>query len=265
MKSPEKLTYTNMSAENADRKQEFSDKLRSSIEESIARAEEQQKREAWVKRFEHARAGLRDLEARRFPDAIKNFLSYLKILEDWKKVRRNELIPAIFDIKAEAGEIALLCAIYWELAKIFDSTKTKRGSEDLRVYLGKFVAFSKNSPFAAVCSETLRKYIARDKPRHRKEFNDAYVKLAGKQCFIAHALEEDLSNETIPGLRIFRDRFLAESWWGEKLIGIYYQIGPKIAESPHLQNPVLKAILVPALNWVATLSARHYRSEMDGK
>lgn len=213
-----------------ERTEETLRRAKSKIEESIERAQELQRREMFNKRLELARQGLRDYDNKRLSDAAIAFHSYIKILEEWKKVEEGGLMPIHFDPKKDVAELVLLSGVFWDLAKLYDRTKGEKKQKEFKLYLDKFVVFAKGTPLEAVCAETLRKYVSNDKPLHKKEFAEAYKKLTdGKDCFVVSVLGDRISSRELDGLRYFRDMRLMNSRVGRSFVRNYYRFGPKLA------------------------------------
>jgi hypothetical protein len=131
--------------------------------------------------------------------------------------------------RADLPELLLISGIYWDLAKLYDRTANESRLKDFRLFLQKYVQFSKGMPFETVSAETMRKYIAVEKPRHRAEFMSAYKQLADTKCFIATSLVDLCEESTLPGLRRFRDRQLSATTCGRVLMLIYYALSPALA------------------------------------
>lgn len=209
--------------------QTLSKRVRRSIQASIDQAEQERKRELFRRRLELARQGLAQYEAKKLPDAVKSFLTYLRILEDGKQVAEGALTPGLFDKQKDAHEILLITGVFWDLAKIYDRSKSEKSIKEMRHYLDKFVLFSKGTQFEPLSGETLRKYITTDKPVHKEDFKAAYKKLAGDKCFIATELVDCVEVETTPRLRAFRDRAWERGTYGRLSVRCYYLLAPGIA------------------------------------
>ncbi len=65
--------------------------LRDRIRAQIDQAAEAHRQELFRHRIELARGGVRSYSMRRVPEAVKAFHTYIKILEDWKKVPEGGL------------------------------------------------------------------------------------------------------------------------------------------------------------------------------
>src|ERR1051326_2305712 len=92
--------------------------LRSRIQKSIEDAKEANRRELLRKRIDLARSGLKAYDAKNFAEAVKYFLTYLRILEDWKAVPSGGLHPSLFDLKTDVPELLLINSVYWHLVKL---------------------------------------------------------------------------------------------------------------------------------------------------
>lgn len=210
-------------------KDNLSKRLRDRIEASMERAEMERKKELFRRRVELARSGIVSYEQGKIKEAVKSFLTYLGILEEWKKVGPGQLTPAHFDLEKDIHEILLISGVYWDLAKIYDRSKNDAKVKDMHLYLNKFVTFSKGLSFQPVCAETMRRYIAAGKPVHRDTFIATYKEISKGKCFIATALLPDLNFNSYLILRRVRDETLLPTRLGTFFVKIYYSVGPSIA------------------------------------
>ncbi|MEK6707042.1 MAG: CFI-box-CTERM domain-containing protein [Bdellovibrionota bacterium] len=204
----------------------------------IQKAIEQKERERHVtllrKRIDLAKTGLNAAENGRIKDALRSFHGYLRILEDWKGVGRNGLTPALFEGKRDMHERLLISAVCWDLARIYDKSKSEARQKDFENYLQKFILFTKGAPFESLAAEILRRYIMGQRPIHVTEFRNAYKLLNNSQCFVATALMDVTSFETLPRLRDFRDDVLLKSSFGRCFVKSYYVCGPHAAAGVEL-------------------------------
>jgi hypothetical protein len=239
------------------KKEEIKQQARKKVQNAIELAEEQHKRELLRKRIELANEGVRAYQMRKPGEAVKKFLTYIKILEDWKGCGDGGLNPSHFDKKADMAEMLLISGIYWDLVKLYDRTKSPQKHKDFLRYVEKYVLFSRGMPYQALCAETLRRYISNDKPLHRDDFKSAYrIMTGGKSCFVATALADVCEPATLPRLRRFRDEQLEPSRAGRAFTAAYYACGPSLAGlTDHLPQAARRA-LGRVLDRVAFLVAR---------
>ncbi|MGE0615187.1 MAG: CFI-box-CTERM domain-containing protein [Bacteriovoracia bacterium] len=229
----------------------FSKNLRSKIKAQIDLAQEELKRDLFRRRIEVARQGIRSYEDGQITEAVKHFHMYLRILEEWKKVPEWGLTPGLFDMKADQAELLLISGVYWDMAKIYDRTRTESGQRDFRRYLEKYVLFSTGMPFQALCAEAIRKYSAFNKGKHKAAFKAAYKRLAVGKCFVATELYDELAPSTLPSLRDFRDETLARSRSGRAFTAWYYRHGEQIAEWVARKPAWFRSCLARILDWMA--------------
>ena len=205
--------------------------LRKKIEHSIEVARDQQRMEMQRRRLETARNGLKCYERKQYPEAVRYFVTYLKILEDWKGVASEGLHPGVFDQKKDAGELLLVNSIYWNMVRLFDRTSENgKGNKEFMHYLEKYIAFTKGMPFQPLAAETLRKYMRSRIIVHKNEIKHAYRIITGSRCFVATSLSDLDHPKTVPTLRVFRDRILRKAALGRWLVKSYYRVGPVLAD-----------------------------------
>jgi hypothetical protein len=217
----------------------FSSKVRKRIQEAYERQQDEKRREAWVKRMEVAKMGVKAYEQNRVPEALKAFRDYIAVLENRHGVGTGGLFPGLFEKKGDAAEILLIAGIYWDLAKIYDQMKGH--STELKSALNKFIEFSVNRKHNVLSSEALRRYIASETIRNKEEFKSAYnvLRMNLSRCFVASTLFGPDSHE-VTVLRQFRDDRLLNSSLGSAAVSIYYTLSPlmiwMVKRSPSLKN-----------------------------
>ncbi|MBN21369.1 MAG: hypothetical protein CL678_08795 [Bdellovibrionaceae bacterium] len=226
-------------------------KIRKNIEASIEKAEKQRIKDLFQKRIELAKDGIRHFESKNFPKATECFLTYLRILEDWKKSGKGGLHPSLFDLQKDGPELLLISGVYWDLTKLYDRTNSPERYKDFKHFLNQYLIFSKGMSYESLSMETLRKYIMVDKPVHRKDFKEAYKKMGGKQCFVVTSLSDHTAQSTLPTLRSFRDEVLEESFVGQLFIDWYYANGPELAQAMNELPDSVRKITAKSLDGVA--------------
>ncbi len=235
------------------KKQEMSE-VQKRIQKTIELAEEERKRKLQAQRLEFVRTGLHSIRKKEVAEAVKAFHSYIKTLEELKGVGEGRLVPACFDLKKDQHELLMLCGIYWDLAKLYDRTRSKNKEKEFLHYLQKYVLFAKGMPFQALCAESLRKYISNGKAMHRSDFTSAYRSLSLSKCFVATALLDVISPRTLVYLQNFRDQVLKKSSLGRAFMCGYYKHGPKLAQKIEFWPFLVRKFFGKALDGLAVLS-----------
>ena len=200
-------------------------KLRNKIQASIESAQEEQRRELMRHRISVAKDGLKAFDNKRYQEAVLKFLTYIRILEDWKEVPPNGLHPSHFPNKSDLAEILLINSVYWHLVKLFDNQNGKQFSQ----YLDKFILFTRGQPFQPLTAETLRKFIRTKGLKHRRDLQNAYKMITGSKCFIATELMVEIDDPTLGLLRQWRDERLLRSTLGRTAVALYYGLAPSAA------------------------------------
>lgn len=236
----------------ADR-QDKTDVLRQQLDRQAARVKEDHKRELFRKRLEMARAGVTAYTAGRMGEALKYFMWYLKILEEFKGVKAGTISPSHFDRKTELPEMIMLSGMFWDLAKIYDRKRVNKKDDkrEYKTYLEKYVLFSRGMPHQTLSAEALRKYVILDKAIHKSEFNTAYKALSNEKCFVATSLAEHTLEETPLLLKDFRDQILRKFSLGRMFILWYYSHGPAIARSLDQKPEWMRKTVARALDFFA--------------
>lgn len=235
------------------------ERARKSIESAIEAAEEERRRKMMNQRLELARAGINAFKNKQLATAVKSFQTYLRMLEELKGVNEGGLSPACFDIQQDLPELLMISGVYWDLLTIYDHTKSDARTKDFHHLLEKYIAFSKGMPYQSLCAETVRKYLTNNRPRHKREFKEAYRMLAlnANKCFVATSLADVISPQTIPLLREFRDSHLRKSHLGRLFVFYYYQLGQKLVRPLDRLPEYLRRILGSGLDLLAFAYLRY--------
>jgi hypothetical protein len=221
---------------------DFLKRAREHFSVQMKRMADARKKKLMQQRFDVVSLGLEALSKKQIPAAASHFRVFLHLLEEYKEVRDGELTPSLFDAKNEMGEILLMLAVYWELIKMYDHSKSADGTAAFRNYLAKFVSFSKGLPVQSLSAEAVRRYLLGGRPLHAQEFRNAYDQLGKKGCFVVTSLLDVTDPATLPALRDFRDDRLTRTRMGRVLIKSYYACGPYLASTMDLMPmPVRRA------------------------
>lgn len=231
------------------------EKARERIREQLSQSESQKQVNQRKRRIGIAQEGMKAYQEKDLGAAAQSFKTYLKVLEDSKGAPEGGLSPSQFDKKAELAEMMLLSAVYWELAKLFDRTRSPEKYAEFKRYLSKYILFSQGMVFQKMCSDTIRKYIRARRPVHKNDFKDAYKLLGGTQCFVATELDEHCLEATLPRLRAFRDGTLQRSRAGQFFVAWYYRNGPGLARVARVLPPFGRHAVGRALDGFAALTS----------
>lgn len=236
--------------------------LRHRLEKQLARQQEEKRKELLRKRIEIAKEGVALYKAGQVIGAMRRYSQYILILEMWKKCGKGGLGPEHFDNKKDLFETVLISGIFWDFARLYDKSKRPEQRADLRMYLQKYVAFSKGFPYQPLSKEALRRFLNSGRCNHVDDFKWAYKQLGGEKCFIAHALIYELEWSEIQSLMNFRDRVLSQSRSGRAFIWTYYRIAPVLAKRieklPRFVKMALaQAWIRPIARWTARLRKDH--------
>jgi hypothetical protein len=230
------------------------DRARKQIEQQLKQAEDDRRKVLIKKRLEFITNGINAVAQKKYAEAVVNFQSYIKLLEEWKGVAEGTLAPNHFDYTKEMGDLLMLSGLYWDLAKIFDRTESQEKLRLFHHYLEKFILFSKGTHWAPMCTEQLRRYLLTNRPKHRQDFKNAFKLMGGSEkCFIVTALSDETDFETIPTLRRFRDEILCQNTVGKQLVRLYYKAGPLIAESTYRLPAFMRKRLAEGFDGLARL------------
>lgn len=220
---------------------------KSKLANVFEQAEEERKRRLLASRFEIARSGVKAYEKGDYKQAVKDFQTYIHIIEEVKDVGPGELLPKHFDLEKDEPEVMMLCGVLWDLIKIYDHMSSEEKKAEFLVYLNKYVLLCRGMRFEHVASESIRKYVSTGHGKNIVELKLAYASITNSRCFVATSLLDLIEPRTIIRLRVFRDQALENSKTGKKFVAVYYKCGPRLAKilnaSPHFIRRVTAKIL----------------------
>ncbi|MCM0604542.1 MAG: hypothetical protein KA715_00460 [Xanthomonadaceae bacterium] len=201
------------------------------LQEQIGGAWERYRTELHEKRLEYAKKGFKLFRDHHVLEAVQNYQTYIKIIEEWKQVPEGGLRPDHFHLEKDKSELLLLTGIYWDLVKVYDRSKGPQATKDFKRYLEQYIIFSRGTKHGGIALDTIRKYMMANKPIHKAEFKNAFKRLGGTDCFVVTSLLDHVDFETLDAMRGFRDESLSQSSLGRLFIKVYYSVGPGVAWS----------------------------------
>lgn len=182
-------------------------------------------------RLDYVRKGLIAFRENNAIEAVKNYTTYLKIMEEVKQIPRGKLTLAQFDVKKDQAEIVMISSIYWDLLRLYDRAPGKAVPPEFLEYARKYVEFTKGCAHESLAVNTVRKYIRSKATPHRAVFKKIFADLGGKNlnCFVATELSREVGPEALQALRRFRDTRLQHSALGREFMLWYDENGPRLA------------------------------------
>lgn len=191
---------------------------------------EQNKQMLWKNRVGFVREARERMSARSFSEAAVLYEKYLRALEITHDVPPGQLDPTVFNAPGKTSELTILCTVYWDLFKIYDSSDKYLDRQQI---VGNHLLSI--APYSNVQGDLVKKaerFIkdARDSDNARKFLMKLREATGQSGCFIATAAFGSYEHESVYILRQFRDQYLATHYLGEKLICFYYAISPSIAK-----------------------------------
>lgn len=214
---------------------------------------EEQRREMLARRLDILREGLRLFREGKKFEALRRYTKYIGLLEYWKKCGPGGLLPEQFAEREEATEVMLIAFVFWDLAKTYDQSPKPQHAEHLRLYLEKFVVFSKPFAHRGLAAKSTKKYLNLGDCKHPVDFRSTYKLLKESRCFIATELLGELAPETYDRLVGFRDGRLRGRAWGRFAIACYYRFSPPLARALSRAPPPVRRLVAGGLDRLAVL------------
>ena len=211
-----------------------------------AAREEREKKILLQHKFENritiAKFGKESFDAGDYGNAVKKYTEYLEIQAEVLECKDIfSLSVDKFEPKSSLTEMLMISHIYFELARIYDSSE--KFHEEAKRCLDRFVHFSANQPYQVVNSELIRKYVKKSHLKLLPEFQNAYhqIYIQSKKCFVVtHCYGE--THSITQDFRSFKDWMLEYSW-GHQFVQNYYSYSPRLIDWCH-NHPKASAILL---------------------
>lgn len=205
----------------------------------------QRKTELWKGRLNLVKHG-RICSARGdFAEAAVAYEKYLKTLSEVTNTRREDLTPNLFSKSPK--EVTVISSVLWELMLAYDAIVHFHMKQlECAEMLVQFLRFS------PVYKTILRKAEIESKRAKNPEAFKKLLQLSGAQssrCFIANSTFQSRTHPAVTTLCLFRDQVLRKKPLGRRMIALYYNRSPWLAEkidnsprSQRLLRPILRGV-----------------------
>lgn len=192
------------------------------------KAKENYRLELWKNRVQLIKKARLQMTAKKFTEAAVTYEKYLKILEIVFGLKPGEVLtPNHFKDSARTTELTIVASVYWDLLRIYDTNQGYREQQAIAAkQLSVFVQFTPIYP------DIIRRAEAFVRGAKNPQIIKSFLKDSSKQrprCFIASSAFESNSDKQVIYLRLFRDYFLNQKYFGQKLIQFYYYGSPFIS------------------------------------
>lgn len=209
-----------------------------------AKAKENHKLNLWKSRVQLIKKGRTLMEQKMFSDAAVEYEKYIKLMEIVFDCQKGELKPDLFKERARHQELTVICSVYWDLLRIYDTSEAYAQRQVIAAeQLAKFL------PFTPIFPDIIKKAETFSKGAKNPAVIKSFIRQALRQrprCFIATSAFEYPHADEVLLLRAFRDGFLRQQKWGRQFIRVYYRYSPKAAclldKQPWLK-PAVRACL----------------------
>jgi len=217
-----------------------------------AKAKETQKMQLWKSRVQLVRQARSFMDQKMLSDAAVQYEKYIRLLEIVFDAPRGGLNPEHFKEKARTQELTIICSVYWDLIRIYD-TNDAYGSRQAvaATELAKFI------PYTPIFPDIIKKAESFARTARHPQVVKSFIKQALRQrprCFIATSAFASPTAPEVLWLRYFRDSFLRRQTWGRHFIAFYYRHSPRIADFLDKQNwlkPAVRQLLRVLIRLVA--------------
>ncbi len=189
---------------------------------------EKNKMMMWKNRV-HLIKNARTLMAQKaYSEAAVQYEKYLRVLEVVYSLKKGELSPAVFNNSSRSKELTVVCSVYWDLMRIYDTNP--RYAEHMLKAAQKLAQFL---PFSPIYPDIQKKAEAFSRQAKNPNTVRVFLKMSKSRrgpCFVASAAFADQPNAPeLILLRRYRDQVLRPSAAGKNLIWMYYKVSPPVA------------------------------------
>jgi hypothetical protein len=217
------------------------------------KAREQKKMALWKSRVALIKRARQLMAEKMFSDAAVTYEKYLKILEIVFDVKSGELSPEHFKDSARTQELTVMATVYWDLMRIYDTSekygdRMKKAADKLALFLS----------YTPIYPDIIKKAQAFQKTAKNQAVVKSFLKKVSEgkgRCFVATAAFGSGMSAEVIALRKFRDERLSQSFWGRRLIQLYYFLSPALAHQV-AKRPRVKRVTQRILRFVVDLLAR---------
>jgi len=225
------------------------------LEKKIKIQMDLRKQKLWIYRMNYLKKAQEYGIRKNIQEAVKNYQTYLKILEDYYEIPMLDFEPSFFVSMKDKNELNVISTVYFELVKLLDNVKDR---DDLfETYLEKFILFVPHSKKGRVLSENYKKYSYSKYCVHKSELIEGLKKLKkhygnslGGGCYIATVVFNDYNSYEVLLLRRFRDLYLKKYFLGRIFINLYYKISVYCLKflKYKILNKIIKKLLLILIN-----------------
>ena len=216
---------------------------------------EQNKKMLWKNRVGYVKEARERMNLRSFAEAAVLYEKYLRAVEIVHDIPAGQLDPMIFNAPGKSSELTILCTVYWDLFKIYDTSDKYLSRQEL---VGQHLL--NIVPYSNVQGDLLKKaerFVreARDTDNARKFLIKLREATGASGCFIATACFDSYEHPQVKTLRRFRDEVLEPRDLGRVCIACYYWISPPIARQVAKSSRVkslLRRLLTPIAMHIAS-------------
>jgi hypothetical protein len=221
------------------------------LEKRVKIEQDKRKSELWQSRIKFLKQGKNAFQSKNTIEAVKNYSSYLLVLEKVLDIGPGELSPDFFRTIRGEKEKSIVALVYFDLMRIYD--KSEPSYNNFIKCIEKVRVFALSTKEGKGILKSIEHYLNYSgEAVHKKELKKLYIELnkkikIKKKCFIATYIYQDYDCHEVRVLRYFRDNFLLRYKTTGVLVEIYYDLAPKLI--PVLdRNRILKALTRIFLN-----------------
>lgn len=192
-----------------------------------AKAKESHKVNLWKSRVQLIKKGRTLMEQKMFSEAAIEYEKYVKLLEIVFDCKKGELKPELFKERARTQELTVICSVYWDLLRIYDTSDAYAPRQAVAAeQLAKFL------PYTPIFPDIIKKAEVFTKAAKHPAVIRSFIKQALRQkprCFVATSAFDSPHADEVLFLRAFRDSYLRQRNWGRRFVRVYYRLSPNLA------------------------------------
>lgn len=212
----------------------------------------------WKSRINLLRRARSLMAKKAYGEAVASYEKYLKIIETVFGSKLEQLNPETFKEKAATKELTVVCSVFWDLIRVYDTNEKYRVKQTM--IATKLAQFA---PYTPMLVEMIRQAEAyKRRAKNTELINKLVRQMANRRakCFIATSAYGDELAPEVEFLRLWRDSVLLESERGRKWVDIYYRFSPQgaaLLDKLSFLKPFVRLILTVLIFCISKISSKN--------
>lgn len=220
----------------------------------------------WKSRIGMLRKARNQMKRKVFGEAAASYEKYIKVLETLFEVKLDEMTPDTFKKKAATKELTVVCSVFWDLIRIYDTNEKYKPKQILIAQ--KLAEFA---PFTPMLVEMIRQAEAYKRRTRNPDVIGKLIKqMANRRasCFIATSAFNGVCAPEVLFLQNWRDNVLLTYKAGVIFTNFYYKVSPPLAQvldKLSILKPMVRALLGVLIFCISKISLKSLPTRESSK